>query len=191
MSSGPPAPYQRARDLRRAAVGTAGACIAALAVTALVFGVLVAPTHPDGCEIGLWDGLYGDLVVPLHLAAFVVIAGAVWEITRRRGPSPRVRRATIGGLATLTAIVLAGLVVDDVVGWAAFAGAVAGLLVGPLILLALVVHVVLSWRRERDPDRRWEHMARMAQVFAWLALTLALPLSFAGSWLNGAGIFCF
>jgi hypothetical protein len=169
------------------ALAGGGAVIGALG---LVFGLLVHPQKPDGCETGLYPGLYGDLLVPAHLAAFAALALLVgWLDARRRGGRPQ--RWTVRALAVLAALVLASFPLSVLIAAPAFLALVIVMPVGAILAVVALVRVARVQGSRAAADVRWARHAGTVEMVLWALLALGLPAVFAGSYINGAGLFCF
>ncbi|MDQ3632081.1 MAG: hypothetical protein M3417_12585 [Actinomycetota bacterium] len=170
------------------------ATFAPLVALWVVFGLVLEP-NPDaaesGCTTGLYGGLYGDLIAPLHFAAFVIMAAACGWLAARRSPDGRPSGKTVASLTVLGLFAVAALAVHKLMDWP---GLIALLGVGPVAVaftLGALIHSVITVRSGLPADERWRRHAAVAQVGLWLTLTVGLSATLAGSWVNGAGLFCF
>ncbi len=156
----------------------------------LLFGLLVSPRKPDGCTTGLYPGLYADLLVPMHLTAFAALVLLVgWLDAQRRGGRPH--RWTVRALAVMTALVLVSLLWPWLMTWPAIVSLVMVVPAGAVLAVVVLWLAVGAQRSRAEADVRWERHASTVQVTLWALLGLALPAVFAGSYVNGAGLFCF
>lgn len=176
--------------LKRPALLALAGGLAVIGGLGLLFGLLVRPQDPDGCTIGLYPGLYGDLLAPAHLMAFaslVVLIG--WLDAQRRGGRPH--RWTVRVLGALTVLVLVSLLwpgLLNLVGLLALVTFIPAGAVGAIVVLVLVVNVQCS---QATADVRWQRHAGTVQGVLWVLLGVGLPAVFAGSYIHGAGLFCF
>ena len=77
--------------------------LAVLAVLWVTFGLVLEPEKEGSCTTGLYPGTYADVLIPAHVAAYLVLASLIaWW----RPPG----RATRAGLAATTVLVLVSLV---------------------------------------------------------------------------------
>ncbi|MBA2793263.1 MAG: hypothetical protein H0U32_04610 [Thermoleophilaceae bacterium] len=187
-SDSPAAPFAR---LRRALGISYAASGSSLVVLWVLFGLIIPPGSPDGCTTGLYEGTYADLLVPLHLLAFAVMAAATGWLARERSPERRVGRGTVLALCVCCAYVLAASAFHILAGWPAI---VALLGVGPLaftFVVGALIHTVITRRAPLTADERWRRHALVGQAGLWLGLTFGLLATFAASYVNNAGLFCF
>jgi hypothetical protein len=141
------------------------ATVAGVAVVlGLTFWVVLEPRSAAGCNTSLAPGAYRDALVPLHLAAAVVLGACAWFL------SPR--RRTAIALTAVAVYVVASLIAEDGFVVAAIAGLVLG---WPA---AIVAPIAALWRRS-------------PQILVWAALLLVLPGHFVAAWDRGADWFCF
>jgi hypothetical protein len=163
-----------------------------LAVGALAFaGVLVLfqsilePVR-DGCNTSLVPSAFASALVPVHLAAAVVLAGCIWVISGPR-PGPWTRR----GLAAVLAYALVSVVVPDLFALVGFAMVFVGPTLGSAAVLALAIRALLTARSGQDPAERSRTYAQTARWLLWLGLLVGLPASLSYAWLDGVSVFCF
>lgn len=184
------------RGLRRPALVAIALAVGCIAVPVLVFALILDPGGDRGCSTELPDGTYADLLLPVHVAAFAVLAATALWLGARRSPGGRVPRQVVLPLVVLAAVLACALISD----WmAALIGAAAVLAIIPLAL-ALAVNGLVEYaagRRRartgeaRDEAQRWEDRARAAQGLLWAALAIGVPASYAIAYVNGASLFCF
>lgn len=118
--------------------------------------------------------------MPAHLAAYLVLVGLiVWS-----RPPGRAARMVLGVTAVIVLVSFAWPVPVALI--AGFAMVLAVPVGGGLLITA----GVLAYRARRAPDGR-ARQDRIAHALLWLGLLLALPATFAGAYVNGAGFFCF
>ena len=157
----------------RTALIVAGAALVGLWVT---YGAVLegGPEDPGGsCTTGLYPGLYGDSLIPAHLAAYLVIVAAiVWS-----RPPGRVERVVLPATGVVVLVSLAWPGPIAILG-------LAGLLLSiPAGVAAIVLVALMAYGRA---DRE-----QAARALLWIGLLVALPATFLGAYLNGAGLFCF
>ncbi len=181
----PPAPrVKRALAISYAASG------GALVVLWVLFGLVIQPGSPDGCTTGLYEGTYADLLVPLHLLAFAVMAAATGWLARQRSPLRRVGRDTLLALGFCCTYVLAAIRFHDLIGWPAVIVLIG---VGPLAFafaLGALIHAALTRKAQLPDDERWRRHGLVGQIGLWLGLTFGLMATFTASYINNAGLFC-
>jgi hypothetical protein len=136
---------------------------------AVTFWVLLHPPETVSCNTTLPDSTFKAALVPVHLAAASVLAGALWSLGARRA------------LAAVAVYGLASVVYPPLFAPAVFAGVVVGPLLGVGGLLALGVRAALGRRVDGFSVR----------VLLWGALLLGIPASLSFAWMRGASIFCF
>ncbi len=181
----------RASRLKRALAVSYAASFGALATLWVLFGLLIKPGEADGCTTGLYPGLYSEVLIPAHLAAFVVIAGATaWLAHRRRGEAGA-DRLTLLGIAGCALYAAAATQLEAIVGWPALIALIGVIPVTGVFAVAAIVQTAVTQRAQLHEDERWRRHAQIGQIGLWLALTFGLLGTFAGSYVNGAGLFCF
>jgi hypothetical protein len=166
-------------ELRRAAIGSSAAVAAAGLGLVLAFGVLLEPggQGAGSCLTGLYPSTYADLLLPLHLLAAAVVAGALLVLARRLD---RVRSTAIA-LGLAGAGLAAALAFPPLFGYYGLAALVLSI---PLSL-ALALGLTLGGRAG------WQRFAHVSWAGQWVVLVVLLPGSYAYAWLNGAGAICF
>ncbi len=188
LAEPPPAPAPR---VKRALAISYAASGSALVVLWVLFGIVIQPGSPDGCTTGLYEGTYADLLVPLHLAAFAVMATATGWLARQRSPQQRVNLGTALGLGLCCAYVLAAFAFHVLVGLPAFVALVGIVPLAFTFALGAVIHTVITRQARLSVDESWRRHALVGQIGLWLGLTFGLMATFAGSYVNNAGLFCF
>jgi len=194
MTEQPGPPFAEAQSvpsarLKRALVISCAASAGSLVVLWVLFGIIISPGSPDGCTTGLYEGAYADLLVPLYLLAFAVMAAATGWLARQRSPHQRVDRGTVLGLGLCCAYVLAAFAFHVLVGWPAFVALVGIVPLAFTFALGAVIHTVITRRARLNVDESWRRHAIVGQIGLWLGLTFGLLATFAGSYVNNA--FCF
>ena len=139
----------------------------------VAFGLVLEPGEDAGsCTAGLRPGAYGDALVPAHLAAYLLIAGAIaWS-----HPPGLLTRLGLGASALVVLVSFASTGPIMILG---IAGIVGALPAGVYTVIALV-----TLARGRGGEET-------ARSLLWIALLVALPATFLGAYVNGAGLFCF
>jgi hypothetical protein len=173
-------------ELRRPVIRSATAAAGVCAGLALMFFVVLSPGRPSGCQPGLYAGLYGDLVTPLHVVAFAVTSAALLALARALGRE----RATAVVIGLAAAYVVVSLIHPPLFG---FYGLAALILLLPVTAsLAITIGVLaLDARRQPSAELRWERRARATWIGLWVTLLVLLPGQYALAWANGSGGFCF
>jgi protein-S-isoprenylcysteine O-methyltransferase Ste14 len=151
--------------------------LATLVALWIAFGLVLEPEKEGSCVTGLYPGTYRDALVPAHLAAYLVLVGLIaWS-------HPPSSTTTVGlGLTALLVLI-------------------SPLWFGPLLLLGLVaivlsfpagiVAVVFGVMLVRGKGKGEHQADDLARTLIWMALLIALPATFMGAYVNGAGVFCF
>jgi Ca2+/Na+ antiporter len=94
-------------------------------------------------------------------------------------------------LAVLAALVLASFPWSVLIDAAAFLALVIVIPVGAILAVVALVRVARVQGSGAAADVRWERHAGTVEMVLWALLALGLPAVFAGSYINGAGLFCF
>jgi hypothetical protein len=183
-------------DLRRPTLVAVALAVACVAIPALLFGLVLQPEESLSCSTHLLPGPYADALLPVHLAALAILAGAVAWLGALRSPARRVPRRTVLALAALAVVLgaaLASVWFAALVGAAALIGSVP---VGIALLVNLLLRGVAAIRRRpagdpRPDAQRWADDARDAEMALWAALVVGVPASYALAYVNGASLFCF
>ncbi len=188
------APQRPAAELKGVVLIAVAITFAPLSALWVLFGLVLEPNPAlasSGCTTGLYGGLYGDLIAPLHFAAFVVMAAACGWLAARRSPGGRPSAKTVAALAVLTLFAVAALAAHKLMDWPALIALLGVGPVGAAFVLGALIHSIITVRSGLPEDERWRRHAAVAQAGLWLALTVGLGATLAGSWVNGAGLFCF
>jgi hypothetical protein len=170
---------------RRPTLGPLAVGALALAGVVLLFQAILEPVR-DGCNTSLIPSTFATALVPVHLAAAVVLAACIWTASGPR-PGPWTRR----GLAATLTFALVCVAVPDVFGIVGFVAVFAAPMLGPVALLALLIRAAVTARSGRAPAERARAHAQTARGLLWLGLLLGLPASVSYAWLSGASAFCF
>jgi hypothetical protein len=157
----------------------------ALAGVVVLFQSILEPVR-DGCNTSLVPSTFASALVPVHLAAAVVLAACIWAVS---GPSPG--PWTRRGLAAVLTYALVGVAVPDVFAPVGFVVVFAAPTLGPLAVLALLIRTVVTARSGGAPAERARAYAQTARGLLWLGLLLGLPASLAYAWLSAVSVFCF
>ena len=150
--------------------------LAVLGTLLVAFGIVLEPGGNDGgsCTTGLYPGTYGDALVPMHLAAYLVLA---WLIAWWRPPG----RVTGWALAATALVVVVSLVWP---GPAVILGVIGIVASVPVGIAALIGLGLLFSGRTGKPEQT-------ANALLWTAMLVGLPATLIGAYVNGAGLFCF
>jgi hypothetical protein len=158
----------------------------AFAAVVVLFQSILEPAKSDGCNTSLIPSTFATALVPVHVAAAVVLAGCIWMVSGPR-PGPWTRR----GLAAALTFALVSVVVPGVFAPVGFVVVFAAPLLGLLAVLALSIRTLLTARSSLGPAERAGAHAQTARWALWLGLLLGLPASLSYAWLSGASAFCF
>lgn len=94
-------------------------------------------------------------------------------------------------LAVLAALVLASFPLSVLIAAPAFLALVIVMPVGAILAVVALVRVARVQGSRAAADVRWERHAGTVEMVLWALLALGLPAVFAGSYIHGAGLFCF
>jgi hypothetical protein len=177
-------------ELRRTAIASLTAGVAAaLAVTA-TFHLLLRPAESVSCNTSLLDSTFKTALVPVHLAAAALLSGCLLALGARRAGG-RPDRATSFALGAVWAYALGCVIEPALFGPTAFLAVIAAPTLGIVLLVVLAIRALAIRRSARSHDALWLDHARSAQVALWAALVLGVPASLSYAWLSGAHAFCF